>query len=128
MLNPVSSVNVSKVRFAGEGVAANPLERSGAFARPAEPVATEAAPKEKKGGHGLRNTIVGLVVSAAALVALKKTNVLKVLDDAVLKDAKFYSPKKIGHYLAQAGELIGKYTYEPAVNLFNKMFKGKAAS
>jgi hypothetical protein len=112
-ISPVSS-NVSQIRF-GEG----PLDRKGAYAKPEAEAAPKEAPAKKK-GHAGRNTIIGLVVTAAALVALKKTNVLKVLDEAALKDGKWYQPKVIGHYLAQAGETVAKYTVDPIVKLFNK--------
>lgn len=128
MVSPVS-VARSNVRFcAGEGN--NVLERQGAFAKTAE-TTTEAAPaaedKPAKKGHKIRNTIIGLVVAAAALVTLKKTNVLKTLDAAALADAKFYSPKKLGHYLAVAGDAIAKYTYDPVAKQFGKWFGKKAA-
>jgi hypothetical protein len=114
-INPVSN-SVSQIRF-GEG----PLDRKGAFAKPdAEIVAPTEAPAKKK-SHALRNTIIALNVAAIALVTLKKTNVLKVLDEAALKEAKWYNPKVAGHYLAQAGEAIAKYTVEPIM----KLFKGK---
>jgi hypothetical protein len=113
-ISPVSN-SVSQIRF-GEG----PLDRKGAFAKPdAEIVAPKEAPAKKK-GHTVRNTIIGLVVTAATLVALKKTNVLKVLDEAALKDKKWYSPEFAGHYLAKAGEAIAKYTIDPIIALFNK--------
>lgn len=128
MLSPVSMVS-PRVHF-GEAAPANTLERPGAFAKPAEQAAAAPeAPKAKKKGHSLRNTIIGLVVTAAALVALKKTDVLKTLDKAVLADTKYYNPKKLGHYLAVAGEFIAKYTYDPVAKLCTKIFKNnKAAS
>ena len=127
MVNPVS-VAQSRVNFrAGEGN--NVLERQGAYSRPAETAAAPAADEKpvQKSGHKLRNTIIGLVVAAAALVTLKKTNVLKTLDAAALADAKFYSPKKLGHYLAVAGDAIAKYTYDPVAKLCSKWFGKKAA-
>lgn len=129
MVSPVS-VARSNVRFcAGEGN--NVLERQGAFTKTAETTAETAAPaaedKPAKKGHKIRNTIIGLVVAAAALVTLKKTNVLKTLDAAALADAKFYSPKKLGHYLAVAGDAIAKYTYDPVAKQFGKWFGKKAA-
>jgi hypothetical protein len=111
-VNPVSS-NVSQIRF-GESA----LDRKGAFAKP-ETEAPKEAPA-KKTSHAVRNSIIGLVVTAAALVTLKKTNVLKVLDEATLKDSKWYQPKVVGHYLAQAGETIAKYTIDPIIKLFSK--------
>ncbi|MBR6723018.1 hypothetical protein IKL64_06150 [bacterium] len=116
MVNPVS---MSNVRFTGE--ATNVLERPGAFAKPAaEQVAPEVAAKPKKKRTALK-VLAGLVVAAAALVTLHKTNVLKVLDDVALKDAGFM--KKVGHYVSKAGEFIAKYTYDPVVKFFSKFGK-----
>ena len=128
MVSPVS-VARSNVRFcAGEGNSV--LERQGAFAKPAETTAQTAPAAEDKPAkksHIIRNTIIGLVLAAATLVTLKKTNVLKTLDAAALSDAKFYSPKKLGHYLAVAGDAIAKYTYDPVAKQFGKWFGKKAA-
>ena len=55
---------------------------------------------------------------AALLVAGNKTGVVKVLTDAEKEGAGIM--KKASHYLATAGEWIGKYTYEPIVSLFAK--------
>ena len=119
MVNPVS---MSNVRFTGE--ATNVLERPGAFAKPAEAAPAEVAAKPKKKRTALK-VLAGLVVAAATLVALKKTNVLKVLDDVALGEAGIF--KKAGHYLAQAGEFIAKYTYDPVAKFVGKFFGGKGA-
>lgn len=122
MVNPVS---MSNVRFTGE--ATNVLERPGAFAKPAAETAApaqEAAPK-KKGGKTFLKVLAGLVAAAVALVVLKKTDVLKVLDDVAMKDAGFM--KKVGHYLAKAGEFIAKYTYDPIAGQCSKWFGKKGA-
>ena len=120
MVSPVS-VAQSRVNFRA-GAENNVLERQGAFSKPAETAATPAAEEKpvKKSGHKLRNTFVGLVVTAAALVTLKKTNVLKTLDAAALADTK-----KLGHYLAVAGDAIAKYTYDPIAKLCGKWFGKK---
>lgn len=125
MVSPVS-VAQSRVNFRA-GAENNVLERQGAFSKPAETAATPTTEEKpvKKSGHKLRNTFVGLVVAAAALVTLKKTNVLKTLDAAALADTKFYSPKKLGHYLAVAGDAIAKYTYDPVAKLCGKWFGKK---
>lgn len=118
---------ISNVRFCGEAAAANPLERKGAFAKPetaAAPEGDKVDIKKEKKGHALRNTIIGTVLTAAALVALQKTNVLKVLDAAALKEAKWY--QKAAHYVGKAGEFIAKYTYDPIAKLFSK--KGAEAA
>ena len=119
MVNPVS---MSNVRFTGE--ATNVLERPGAFAKPAEAAPAEVAAKPKKKRTALK-VLGGLVVAAATLVALRRTNVLKVLDDVALGEAGIF--KKAGHYLAQAGEFVAKYTYDPVVKLFGRLFGGKGA-
>lgn len=120
MVNPVS---MSNVRFTGEGT--NVLERPGAFAKPAEQAApAEVAAKPKKKRTVLK-ALAGLAVAAATLVVLKKTNVLKVLDDVALGDAGIL--KKAGHYLAKAGEFVAKYTYDPVAKFVGKLFGGKGA-
>jgi hypothetical protein len=117
-ISPVSN-SVSQIRF-GEG----PLERKGAYAKPDTETAASTEAPEKKKSHALRNSIIALNVAAIALVALRKTNVLKVLDADTLNATKWYNPAIIGHYLAKAGEAIGKVTVDPIMKLFNK---GKAA-
>lgn len=116
MLSPVSNVNVSRVRFAGEGVSANPLERAGAFSK-LTMVEEQVAPKEKKStGKTILKVVGGLALIAAGLVGLHKFGAVKVLEST--EGASFM--KKAGHYVAKAGEFIGKYTYEPIVKLFSK--------
>ncbi len=126
MVNPVS---MSKVSFTNQ-TATNVLERQGAYAKPtAETTAAPAAAdKPKKSGKKTAmKVLVGVLVAAAALATLNKTNVLKVLDDVALKDAKWY--QKAGHYLSKAGEFVAKYTYDPIANLCKKWFgKGTPAA
>ena len=119
MVNPVS---MSKVSFTNQTAATNVLERQGAFAKPTEQtVAPAVADKPKKSGKKTAlKVLAGVLVAAAALATLNKTNVLKVLDDVALKDAKWY--QKAGHYLSKAGEFIAKYTYDPIANLCKKWF------
>ena len=127
-LSPISSV-----RFCGEAAPAqetktantnNVLERPGAFAKQPEgdrvDLSTTDKTEKKKGGHAIRNTVIGVVVAAAALVGLTKGGVLTKLTEDVLKDTKFYSPKRIGHYLATAGEFISQYTYDQVAKLWAK--------
>ena len=126
MVNPVS---MSKVSFTNQTAATNVLERQGAFAKPTEAtVAPDVADKPKKSGKKTAlKVLTGALVVAAALATLNKTNVLKVLDDVALKDAKWF--QKIGHYLSKAGECIAKYTYDPVANLCKKWFsKGNPAA
>lgn len=118
MLSPVSMANV-QFRGTQTNNAADILNRPGAFAKTEAPVAQEVAPKKK--GGALKKTLMvagGLLATAAALVALKKTGLVKVLDSAALTDAKWY--QKGLHYLAKAGETIAKYTIDPLMNLFKK--------
>lgn len=121
-VSPISSVHF------GEGPIA--LDRAGAFSKPnanntAAP-AQQPQPEEKKSSTGKKvlGTVAGLVVVAAALAALPKIfpNAIKKLGAEELA-AKPGFMKKIGHYVAVAGEAIAKYTYEPIV----KLFKGKKA-
>jgi hypothetical protein len=116
MLSPVSMASVSRVHF-GE----NALDRQGAYAKPVEEAAVAPA-EEKKSSTGKKVAIGAGVVLAvlATLVGLTKGKVLKVLDEAALKEARWYSPKKWGHYLAKAGEGIAKYTWDPIAKLFSK--------
>ena len=116
MLSPVSNVNVSRVRFKGEGVSANPLAREGSFST--KPMVEEqAAPKEKKStGKNILRLVGGLALIAAGLVGLHKMGTVKILEST--EGASLM--QKAGHYLAKAGEFIGKYTYEPIANLLGK--------
>lgn len=125
MLSPVSNFS-SRVRF-GEGVQANPLERAGAFAKqPAAETAVSAENKaeKKSGGNKVLKSVGGLALIAAGLVGLHKFGAVKVLES---KEGASLM-QKVGHYLAVAGEFIGKYTYDPVAKLCTKLFKGKAAS
>lgn len=125
MLSPVSMANVSSRVHFGE----NALDRQGAYAKPAEEAAVATPVDEKKSSTGKKVAIGAGVVLAvlATLVGLTKGKVLKVLDEAALKDAKWYSPKKWGHYLAKAGEGIAKYTWDPIAKLFSKKSSTVAA-
>lgn len=116
MLSPVSMAKVSNVHFG------DALDRQGAYAKPAEAAASSTSADETKSSTGKKVAIgAGIVVAVlAALVGLTKGNVLKVLDEAALKEAKWYSPKKWGHYLAKAGNAIAKYTWDPIAKLFGK--------
>lgn len=122
------SVNsVSSVRFcaAAQAPATNVLERPGKFSKPADQSATQPATqdvaKEEKSGacKKILTTVAGLLVVAAALVALPKffPNAIKVLSAEEKDGAKW--TQKIGHYVALAGSTIAKYTYEPIVKLFS---------
>ncbi len=104
MINSVSAVSF---KAAAPGV--SPQDRinaPGKFTRPeASAPKAEDAPKKK---HGFLKALAGLVVAAVVvggglLLGVKKGG-LKVLDEAAIKDAKFM--KKIGHYLAKAGEWV----------------------
>lgn len=101
MINSVSAVSF---KAAPSAVPADPINRPGKFTKP------EAAPKEevpkKKGGFlkGLAKLVVAAVVVGGALLVGFKKGGLKVLDEAAMKDAKFM--KKVGHYLAKAGEWV----------------------
>lgn len=132
MVSPISSV-----RFCGDvgGTSASILERPGKFSKPAAQADTAnntSAPEEKKSsgtGKKIAGTIATLAVVAAALVALPKVfpNAIKVLNETELASKPGFM-KKVGHYLAKTGETIGKWTYEPIVNLFSKNKKAPAPS
>lgn len=125
MLSPVSNVS-SRVRF-GEAAQANPLERQGAYAKPAEQTAAPAqeTAAKKSGGKKVLAAVGGLALIAAGLVGLYKFGAVKVLEST--EGAKLM--QKVGHYVAKAGEFISKYTYDPVAKLCTKIFKGgKAAS
>ena len=115
MISPVSMANV---QFTAQPVSnESVLSRKGAYTRDIAPEIN--SPKKKK--NGFKKFLIATLVAAATLVTLNKTNVLKVIPKENLADAKFL--QKAGHYLAQAGEFIGKYTVDLAVNGFNKLFK-----
>ncbi len=121
--------SISGVRFCGD--VDSILSRPGKFSNPAganetkapAQAPTQAGGEEKKSsgaGKKVVGTVVTLAVIAAALVALPKVfpNAIKALSEAELKDAKW--TQKIGHYVAEVGNAIGKYTYEPIAKLFSK--------
>ncbi len=114
MLSPVSSVRFCANQAPASAV--NPLERPGAFTKPQE----QEAPAKKKSGVGKKilKTVGALAVVAAALVGLQKGGVVKVLDPAAKATAGFM--QKVGHYVATAGEFLGKYSYDLVANLFKK--------
>ena len=122
MLSPVSMASVSRVHFGD-----NALDRQGAYAKPAEEAA--AAPAEEKTSSTGKKVAIGagiVLAVLATLVGLTRGNVLKPLEEAALKEAKWYSPKLWGHYLAKAGDAIAKYTWDPIAKLFGK--KGAEAA
>lgn len=117
-ISPVSGVSFR----ANEVDTASLLERPGKYSIPDagkdEFVVPEGGKKKSSLGKKLLKTLAAAAVVAAGLVALKKFNVVKILNPEAMKDAKILP--KIGHYIAKAGEAIAKYTYEPIVALFNK--------
>ena len=89
MLSPVSMASVSRVHF-GDSV----LDRQGAYAKPAEE--TVSAPVEEKKSSAAKKIAIGagiVIVALAALVGLTKGNVLKTLEEATMKETKWYNPK-----------------------------------
>lgn len=122
--------SISGVRFCAQAdaaatgtkkVDADYLNRPGAFAKPEADtvVKTQTEPKKKSGLGKKLLAFAGVTLAVAALlVAGNKTGVVKVLTDAEKEGAGIM--KKASHYLATAGEWIGKYTYEPIVSLFAK--------
>lgn len=118
MLSPVSMASVSSVHFGD-----NALDRPGAYAKPAQEAAPVAAPVEEKSGSSAGKKVAigaGIIIAAlATLVGLTRGKVLTKLDEAALKDAKWYGLDKMKHYLAVAGDTIAKYTYDPIAKLFN---------
>ena len=97
------------------------LNRPGAFTKPAaDTVETTQAQPKKKSSFGKKLLVLAGVALAvgAALVAGNKTGLVKVLDEAAKADAGIM--QKASHYLAKAGEWVGKYTYEPIANLFKR--------
>ena len=112
-VSPVSSVNFrsSQIDLAAPGKYSNPVS-------PEQSVVAENAPKKKS--RKFLKTVLGLVATAAVLVALPKLFpiAIKVLSAEEKEGAKFM--QKAAHYLASAGKVIGKYTYEPIAKLFKK--------
>lgn len=122
MVSPISASNVRFTANSGTSI----LDRPGAYTKAPESNDTAAVVVDKpKKKHTALKVLGTLLVAAATLVTLKKTNVLKVLDEVALKDAKFMS--KIGHYLGKAGEAIASVTYDPVAKLCGKWFGKKAA-
>lgn len=123
MIGPVSMANVSNVHFKGDQEL---LAREGAFAKKA-PEAQAATPEaaEKKSNTGKKFAIGAVVVAAAlaTLAVLSRQKILNVLPEAKLADLNWYSPEKIGHYLAKAGDKLATWIYDPLKGLL----KGKAA-
>lgn len=123
MLSPVSMASVSRVHFGD-----NALDRQGAYAK--APEETAAAPADEKSSSSTSKKVAigaGIVLAVlATLVGLTRGNILKPLEEAALKEAKWYSPSKWGHYLAKAGDAIAKYTWDPIARLFGK--KGAEAA
>lgn len=124
--------SISSVRFCGETAASGSssiLERPGKYSSSASASTQEApaapAQEEKKSsgtGRKIAGAVVTLAVIAAALAATPKIFPKLKLDEAQLAQKPGFM-KKVGHYIALAGEKIARYTYEPIVNLFKR---GKA--
>lgn len=122
--------SISGVRFCAQAdaaatgtkkVDADYLNRPGAFTKPEADtvVKTQAEPKKKSGLGKKLLVLAGVALAVgAALVAGNKTGLVKVLDEAAKADAGIM--QKASHYLAKAGEWVGKYTYEPIANLFKR--------
>ncbi len=117
-ISPVSGVSFR----ANEVDTTNLLERPGKYSLPEaakdEFLAPEGEKKKSSWGKKLLKTLGVAAVIAAGLVALKKFDVVKILNPEALKEAKFL--QKLGHYVAKAGDVIAKYTYEPLIALFKK--------
>lgn len=96
--------SVSAVSFKANAPAQDPISRPGAFTKPETPVKQEAPKKKGKFWKGLAAVVVAALVVGGGLIAGKKANVLKTLDNGALKDANIW--KKAGHYLAKAGEWL----------------------
>jgi hypothetical protein len=126
MISPVSMASVSNVRFGNQGL----LEREGAYANKTPQPAAPEVSEEKKSGSG-KKLAIGAVVVAAALATIailsRNNKVLTQLSEEALKDAKWYQPKVWGHHLNKFGNKIAEWTWDPAVKLWNKVFK-KAAT
>lgn len=122
--------SISGVRFCAQAdaaatgtkkVDADYLNRPGAFTKPEADtvVKTQTEPKKKSGLGKKLLVLAGVALAVgAALVAGNKTGLVKVLDEAAKADAGIM--QKASHYLAKAGEWVGKYTYEPIANLFKR--------
>ena len=115
-VSPVSSVNFrsSQIDLAAPGKYSNPVSSD-------QVSVVDGSPKKKS--RKFLKTVLGLAAAAAVLVALPKLfpKAIKVLSAEEKEGAKFM--QKVAHYLASAGEVMGKYTYEPIANLFKKAHK-----
>ena len=119
MISPVSMASVSNVRFGD--AAEDRLSRKGAYTKDIAEMAPEATEKKSRKGKKFVTGLVIVALAAAALAILSRKNVLKAVPEEALKESKFFP--KVGHYLNKAGEFIAKYTWDPAVKLWNKVFK-----
>lgn len=104
MIGAVSGVNFRGTT--GTQATQDPFARPGRYAMPADNTPVDASTKKKKKGGFWKG--LGITVLVAGLVAtglaLGKGKLFKVLDPAVLQNAKFFP--KMGHYLGVAGEAI----------------------
>lgn len=115
--------SVSNVSFRGETASdwQTLIESEGQYTQkptaPAKPDTVEfSTKKEKKGGAGktIGGIVAGVVVAGLALFGLSRGNILKI-------DKEAKGLKKVGSWLAEAGEWIGKKCIDPIV----KLLKGK---
>lgn len=126
MVNSISSVRfcgpADTTAAAAKTESSNFLDRPGAYAKTAAEPSAPANVESKKKGPSATMKLLGwagiALAVAGALIAGNKTGLVKVLDDAAKADAGIL--QKAGHYLAKAGEFVGKYTYEPIAKLFSK--------
>ena len=88
--------SVSAVSFKANAPAQDPISRPGAFTKPEAPVKQEAPKKKGKFWKGLAAVVVAALVVGGGLIAGKKANVLKTLDNGALKDANI-TPDKIDY-------------------------------
>ncbi len=116
MINSVSAVSFKGA--ASEMSAQERINAPGKYTRTnSSGSKTEGAPKKKHGflKNLARLVVAGAVVGGALLLGFRK-NVLNVLDDAALSDAKFM--QKVGHYLGKFGKYIDEKVWSrlPFVN------------
>ena len=125
MLSPVSMASVQPRVHFGE----SPLERKGAYASDAAQeaaVATTSDSSEEKKSNVAKKVAIaaGVVVAVAAALGLgKKFNLFKILPKEELANAKWYQPKKWGHYLGEAGAQINKWCYRKPKDWITGLFK-----
>lgn len=121
--------SVSNVSFRGETASdwQTLIESEGQYTQkptaPARPDTVElSTKKEKKGGAGktIGGIVAGVVIAGLALFGLSRGNILKI-------DKEAKGLKKVGSWLAEAGEWIGKKCIDPIVNLFKGKGGKKAA-